>query len=481
MQILSYILLISAFFDIGFAVLVFMKARKKEHELAKYYLLLFSVVGLWEFLMWVSFFVNLGDKLNRYLDQFTIFFGAFSAFLFFLFVWILLQRKVFSLFAIRVFAVMVFLLFVISLFPRTYVIGRDYYSELTYDFHLIPGSFILIAYAFGFFVFFLIILLLLKGFRQIDSPLVRIRTKIIGTSILLTYLFNCISSIIFPLYLNFISGDYYLTATEAFIVQQAASVISLSLVSLAVAYAITRYRFMNLKIEIGQHLLYIGILFTVLIAYILLVTFFKQHIHISILLILSVFFLFLYYQYLDKRLRFFLDSFFFLKKIDISKSFRFPGDDTIDSLRDIREWIALTTQELVEQGFSVVNIYMLQRQHNRYIDYAENDTHKKYIWAQGADVTLMNECSDKNVFLDVDNFAFGRRGVRDFNIVCQVRYKGCLYAVILIKSVGSAWSESILDGIIKKNAYSCYGVIQVYESVEGIRRTAKEMIYSEYI
>ncbi|PIW36424.1 MAG: hypothetical protein COW24_05400 [Candidatus Kerfeldbacteria bacterium CG15_BIG_FIL_POST_REV_8_21_14_020_45_12] len=257
--ILATSIVFDAFVSIwGFAV---MRAEPRRRLI---FLITFLTIALWEFSMWVDFFVLLEGAAAALSDILTYVLGGLSVVLMLLFVleltdmWKRYQRVWVPI------AVILFLLSIASSIPGVVVSPRVIAGSLPWQIYLTPEP---LTY---YFYLSLFPPLLFSGFalwkaQSETEGVERTRLRHVSFGVLFATAFALVTNAGIPLVLKYFSFDTALWSSNLFIFQQLVGVIAVSALTFSVAYAMTRYRFFGARFIITRALSYGGVVAGVLI------------------------------------------------------------------------------------------------------------------------------------------------------------------------------------------------------------------------
>lgn len=323
LEILKYVFAVTIVFDFCVAIF-FLVGHFKEKIVKIYFASLLSMVGL-ETSMWLGTYVKYDPIVNNYIDRSAFLFGL----LMLLFIVVFLRQYYKPSFLPTYLAWIVYASLIVEcvFVLMGDVIGhRKYVGAFTYSYSLPQSAALDLYYILSAVVVLLIIVIITKINRAVkDDKLKRIQFNLIGKILLLNLLLILGINVLLPLFIGLSGADttkFYSSAWYTLL--QISSTILTSIWTVATAYAITRYRFLDISLMIRKAVIsFLVLVLSIAIVIIVLLglqAFVEQITGLSndILILTAVAIILFIYKPLQHLVERLVDRFIFTDYIDLS-------------------------------------------------------------------------------------------------------------------------------------------------------------------
>lgn len=366
---MQYIFAATILFDVVVIIwFSFLSKNKRENRtLTRLYQLLFSSIVLWEIGLWLSFFIDVPPNLILF-DQMSFAFGAIAVSLSAYFMWEVVGRLFFPSWLIHLIVAAGVFLFIVTCIPGVLIESREYVGEFSYNYVLHFGPMMFWYYALLSPIIFLEIYLFIRGMYSV-SGVYKSRLQFVGIGLIVTVLLGTSTSIWWPFIHYLVFRDTIILGDLVTNFAQIAAGIGASAFSVFSAYAISRYRFLNVRVFLKKSFVYsfflvLGLILYFGVFYGLYTLFGSMSIwFVAIGCILFV------GPYIRSRLLIFLDGIFFRDQLLLS--------DTVDErvrrihsskeiqvfIDEFRDTVSLITTATVQ------SFYILEKEHLRLKQY----------------------------------------------------------------------------------------------------------------
>lgn len=364
MQVLKFILATTIVFDVAIVVWVMVLSRAKE-RLARIYFMLFMSLVLWETGLWFGFFFYFSETITVLLDQFIFSIGAVAICISLHFLWELVGRLFIPKAILYGYSVMIAILAVILWIPGLLIKGREYVDTQPYAYFLdygplfIPYHLLLAPALVGLIYLFVRGNVFLKGLRLT-------RLRFVGVGLLLAVGLPIVLAIWEPLFHYLKTGNFRVGGEQWLIIAQTISAITVSFFTLLSGYAITRYRFMDIKVMLQKSVVYGVTIVLTTAMYMGVMYLFYRLIGSAIALFLGFALLVFILDPIKKRIKIWLDSLFFLEELELSKKLS-ERAAKINTTHDLETFVNESVKTIEEKlKVTALGFYVRQREHHRY-------------------------------------------------------------------------------------------------------------------
>src|SRR3989339_43709 len=461
---------------------------KLKEKITRLYFALFSIIIFWEMALWIGFFVKTPERINPFLDGVVFSLGALVIFLALYFVWFLSNKKFISKNVIIFFGLAIFALCFLCLTPGAIFQGREYLANNTYNYVMKATSLLFWYYAVLAPLLFLISYIFLRAYKK-SRGLEKMRLKYVGFGLMVALVTAMITAIWVPLVYYIFTGAFEIGGATGVVILQTIAAISTSFFSLFSAYAITRYRFMDIKVVLKKSVVY-GFSLCVSVLIVSAITYFLYfYTHSFIVFVFILFLVVLFGDHLKQKQKNFLDGIFFLDELDLSKLVS-KKVRKLNSIQELEKFVAELQKSL--RGVvkaEVKNIFIAEREHNRFRSYYPKNTKKIISFDEDIFPYLLIEGS-----IIVEDELDLRRGdgvkkIRKFLKTYEASLVGIILgeeskiqALVFIgaKNNNTTFSTeeiSNIGEILKSSGDHLSSVIYWHETVEGLKIQFKENAY----
>lgn len=263
--VLQYLFLASIVFDVIIAIWFYKSSRHLSSRLVRLYYFTITTIIIWEIVTYISFFVQRGEQFNFIFNASTFSFGFAGVFLILNLNWHFFDKRYLPLVVIRIFRVITIIIFVVAYIPG-WLVGDKIFSTQTHLFYLSNAPLTVIFYLSLALLFIVLTVYLLYGYLH-SSGIKRREAKILMIGFGVATVAGVVTYVLVPLFVKtfWVASDTIATSVA---VQQIIGSIFVSVLSIAMAYAILRYRIFAIHFQIRRTLIYI-ILYTFIIAVVL--------------------------------------------------------------------------------------------------------------------------------------------------------------------------------------------------------------------
>lgn len=343
----------------------FIKKTKFQTQIAKIFLALLFFILLWETAFWLSYFTY-SQILLENIDRFMFSVGGLAIFLSLYFIWELTEHRWLSKKIVMIFGAVSSLFAVFSIIPGVVLGARIYLSDTQFNFTFESGYLFAAYHLFFALLSILTITLFYKSYRSFTG-LKKQQVQLVGFGLMISIIFATSTAIGLPL-LVFVFGDLNFIGNPSVIFIQIMAAMGMSVFTGMSAYAITRYRFLNMRVVIQKsllHLLIVAILLGLLGVVIYSVyTFANSFYYWVVLFTASITIV----PLINRHIKEFVDKKCFVDAIDLSQH---VVDDRLQKLKsDIDISITQLVVKIKEKvNHNIQYLFLIDRQHNRYSSY----------------------------------------------------------------------------------------------------------------
>lgn len=270
MEVLKYLFALTVIFDVIAVIWLYYKSNARD-SIAKIFFGTFINLVLFELFLWAELFVPANPFWQVMINRFSYAFGGLAVWWLLYFLWSLVNKKFLPKIVIQIIGAISFCFAIISVSSNALIKGRIYLSSLNYNYYYNAGPLLLWFYIFLAPVLFLIIYLFIRG-NLVAEGIQKIRLKYVGAGLLLVALSGMITFLFVPLISFLFLDNFSFVAGLKISVMQIFAGMAISFFSVASAYAVTRYRFLDIKVVLKRSRMSVGV-YTFLVTVALLFVF----------------------------------------------------------------------------------------------------------------------------------------------------------------------------------------------------------------
>lgn len=430
----------------------------------------------------------MSEDQRKWLDILSCSIGALSIAASMYFIWLITECKYFPRWFIHLIIIITVIISGLNFIPDFLIQGRNYQHVGDYFLYsMIPGPFMPIYYIFTGILLLLIVYIFFKGYLH-STGLEKIRLKFVGIGLVIASILCIGTAIWVPLFVYILTRSFVAMGAASTNISIIFAAMSTSLFSIFSAYAITRYRFMNIKVVLKKSIFY-GATMIVSVAIVLFITAtIYAYIPSFIVPALAMIIVIVFGEKYKQKIKILLDGIFFMNEIDLSKRIS-ENIKKINSTHELETFVfelVAGIQDIVKAD--VLDIYITERQHNRYKGYYSKHSKSSLSFDSKIVDILRNtksslivaeELMQQNQRSTAELLQFMRSKKSEIIILLQ---NTKLLGIIFIgkKKDGKVYLENELESLqkfIKDPQFHLQTLINWHEALESAKVTIKEQAF----
>lgn len=486
MDALKFILAASILFDIVVLLWVLVLSRAKQ-RIAKAYAIVFTLSIFWKIGIWCEFYLYLSPYLGLWNDRLTFSIGALTFIMTFYFFWELVGRRYIAPTLVYAYTGLMGCIVLLALCSDALIIGREYIGSASYSYYILYGPLFLPYYVSFFPIFIALIYLFVLGHKKMEG-IHKIRLQIVGCGVLIAAIPPLFFAVLQPLLGYFLTGTVQIGGEKWLIVSETVAAIGTTLFSLISGYAITRYRFLDIKVFLKKTIVYGVTIVLFSAAYIGALYAFYRYFQTSVVFIVGCFVAVLIADQVKKWLKYQLDNVFFLDELKLYKNISDHAAQ-MNTTKELEEYVDQLIDSIQKQlPVQVLSLHIREREHHRYACYFPKQSQRHFSfddplvstflraepiivakdigWKQGQDTKRIVEYLES----------------KKADALMLIRSKQEVDCIIVLGTQEEDWyfeyqDIAFLETIIEKTKFHLAQLIHFHELLEGNKIILHEKMY----